>query len=114
VTVGTTVDDLIDLKDNAVAVSYRAVEAVLAVFGETAEGAMGDLLAEARDVRDRAELYDAADESDAVSIEDYEENYAPPCPHRHTTRVDDDNRTCDDCGAAIRVSVTVTVTKEAT
>jgi hypothetical protein len=73
VTVGTTVDDLIDLKDNAVAVSYRAVEAVLAVFGETAEGAMGELLAEARDVRDRAELYDAADEDDqAVSIEHHE------------------------------------------
>lgn len=74
---GTTVDDLVDLKDNAVGVAYKAVEAVLAVFGESTEGAMGELLTEARDVVERAELYDAADESEAVSIEDYEENYAP-------------------------------------
>jgi hypothetical protein len=70
---GTTVDDLIDLKDNAVGVAYKAVEAVLAVFGESTEGAMGELLTEARSVVERAELYDAADEDDdAVSIEDYE------------------------------------------
>jgi hypothetical protein len=30
---------------------------------------------------------------------------AQDCAHRHTTRVDDDFRTCDDCGATIRISV---------
>lgn len=70
---GTTVDDLIDLKDEAVGVVYNAVETVLAVFGEHPEGAMGELLAMARAVSERDRLYDAAEEDEtAVSIEDYE------------------------------------------
>jgi hypothetical protein len=69
---GTTVDDLIDLKDQAVALAYQTVESVLFVFGES-DGAMGELIGQAREVIERAELYDAADEDElAVSIEDHE------------------------------------------
>lgn len=71
----TTVDDLIELKNAAVDCAYNTVETILAVFGE-ADGAMGQLLAQAREVIAQDELYDAAEASDAVSIEDYEENHA--------------------------------------
>ena len=57
----------IDLKDSAVASCYEVVA--------------GDLAAAARGcqaVIERAELYDAAEESEAVSIEDFEANYAGP------------------------------------
>jgi hypothetical protein len=66
---GTTVDDLIDLKDMAVSACYGAVAAwerndLLAIQQAA------DVCAEAKA---RAELYDAADEDElAVSIEDHE------------------------------------------
>jgi hypothetical protein len=63
---GTTVDDLIDLKDEAVA----ACHAVVAAWEK------GDLAAAANycsGVIEQAELYDAAEEDpQAVSIEDHE------------------------------------------
>lgn len=66
----TTVDDLIALKDEAVS----ACHAVISAWEK------GDLAAAARycqAVVDQAEVYDAADEhADAVSVEDYEQNYA--------------------------------------
>jgi hypothetical protein len=71
----TTVDDLITLKDEAVDCAYNTVETILSVFGESADGAMGSLLAQARAVTERDGLYDAAEASDAVSIEDFEEGH---------------------------------------
>jgi hypothetical protein len=83
----TTVDDLIYLKDDAVSACYTAVETILAVWGETAEGGMGELLSTCRSVIERDQLYDAADEDDdAVSIEHYEQLGSdcelPDCPLR--------------------------------
>lgn len=64
----TTVDDLIYLKDDAVAACYAAVAA-----WETGDFANAFDMNTCRNVIERAELYDAADEDDqAVSIEDYE------------------------------------------
>jgi hypothetical protein len=60
----TTVDDLIDLKDQAIAACYAMVAA-----WERGEDAIDEI----RTAIERAELYDAADEDElAVSIEDHE------------------------------------------
>lgn len=70
----TTVDDLIELKDMAVGCAGQAVETILTVFGEGADGAAGELLSQARAVLDESEKYDAAEERDDVcSVQDYEE-----------------------------------------
>src|SRR3954466_389897 len=75
----TTVDDLICLEDRAVAVAYQAVETSLAVWGEPEEGAMRMLLEQSPAVIERAELYGAAEESNALSIEDYEAQRRRAC-----------------------------------
>lgn len=68
----TTVDDLIDLKDQAVAACHAAVAA-----WETGDFADAFDMNTCRDVIERAELYDTAEECDeAVSIEDFEEMQA--------------------------------------
>lgn len=73
----TTVEDLIELKDQAVDLAYNVVETVLAVWSEPEEGGMRDLIEQARAVMERDRLYDAAEEDDTVcSIEAYEERIA--------------------------------------
>lgn len=67
----TTVDDLIDLKNEAV----DACGAIVAAWENRNLAVIETAVQQAKDVVERAELYDAAEESDAVSIEDYEENH---------------------------------------
>lgn len=65
----TTVDDLIYLKDDAVA----ACAAIVAAWEDRALDVIEGAVHQAKDIAERAELYDAADQDDqAVSIEDYE------------------------------------------
>lgn len=75
---GTTVDDLIELKDQAVA----ACAAAAAAWASSKLDAIESAARLCEEAVERGELYDAAEESDAVSIEDYEENYdGQPDPH---------------------------------
>lgn len=94
---GTTVDDLIALKDQACGAAYTVAALLdddfVARFKKATDPEHGsnddehELLLElyegvrnaksqADDVVNADQLYDAADESDASSIEDYEENYS--------------------------------------
>lgn len=67
---GTTVDDLIDLKNEAV----DACNALVAAWESRKLDELDSAARAAADAVARAELYDAADEDeDAVSIEHYEE-----------------------------------------
>jgi hypothetical protein len=68
----TTVDDLIGLKDEAVA----ACSGVVAAWENRDLAVIETAVQHAQDVVDQAERYDAADEDDeVVSVEDYEERH---------------------------------------
>jgi hypothetical protein len=64
----TTIDDLIAVKDQALSACY-------AVVAKHENGDLAVAVQQCREAIEYGELYDAAEESDAVSIEDYEENY---------------------------------------
>jgi hypothetical protein len=70
----TTVDDLIDLKNDAV----DACGAIVAAWENRQLDVIEKAVEQAKDVGERAELYDAADEDDTVcSVEELEEKQAP-------------------------------------
>lgn len=92
---GTTVDDLIDLKDMAVALAYSVRAALADRAVPLAQ--LSDLHSRAESVVERAELYDAAEESDAVSIEDYEENHAEPVDRCEACDAERGDGYCQEC-----------------
>lgn len=100
----TTVDDLIDLKDNALSCAYHAQRIMRDILTEP-NVALGYyrpdlrlLLADAEDVIERSELYDRAEEDDgAVSVEHYEElevkrNAEASAYHQKESVMKEDNR----------------------